>query len=71
MALITAMTSFAENVGSSRTVAGTRIQNPCGHPALAPEQDHALRRRIVQAALDALTRPVEGPTVFRPERLVV
>jgi glycine reductase len=69
--MITAMTTFAENVGASRIVAGTRIQNPCGHPALSLEQDRALRRRIVQTALDALERPVEGPTVFRPERLVV
>jgi betaine reductase len=69
--MITAMTTFAENVGASRTVAGTRIQHPCGHPSLSPEQDLALRRRIVETALEALTRPVEGPTVFRPERLVV
>jgi glycine reductase len=68
--MITAMTTFAENVGANRIVAGTRIPHPCGHPTLNPEQDTALRRRIVERALEALTRPVEGPTVFRPERLV-
>jgi betaine reductase len=65
------MTSFAENVGASRIVAGTRIPHPCGHPSLPPEQDLALRRRIVQTALEALTRPVDRPTVFRPERMLV
>ena len=67
VAFITAMTKMATQVGASRVVTGTKIPHPCGDPDLSLEADLALRRKIVERALEALQTEVEGPTVFVPD----
>ncbi len=67
VAFITAMSMMGKQLGAKRVVTGTKIPHPCGDPTLSPEADKALRRAIVNCALDALQRNVEGPTVFVPD----
>jgi glycine reductase complex component B subunit gamma len=49
--------------GANRVVQGVKIEHVCGDPALPPEADRALRRRIVEQALMALGTDVEQPTL--------
>ncbi len=58
------MTPVAEMVGSHRIVLGNGIVHPTGSAEATPDEERRLRRRIVERALDALTEPVEKPTVF-------
>jgi glycine reductase len=64
VALITALTTLAEDVGAPRIVQGVRIPHPCGNPTLPPERDQEMRRRIILTALKALQTSVENPTIF-------
>ena len=67
VAFITAMSMMAKQLGANRIITGTKIPHPCGDPTLSPEADQALRRAIVNCALEVLQRDVEGPTVFAPD----
>jgi len=67
VAQVSAMYPLAEQVGASRIVKGVQIPHPLGDPALAPETDRKLRRKIVEAALEALQTEVHEPTVFSPD----
>ena len=67
MAIITAMSAMAKQLGANRAVTGTKIPHPCGDPSLPPEADKALRRKIVNCALTALQSDVDGPTIFVPD----
>lgn len=40
------------------------IPFPTGDPSLAPAEELAWRRRLVERALEALTTAVSGPTIF-------
>lgn len=51
-------------VGANRIVPAVAIPHPLGNPALPPDEERALRRRLVIKALQALTTPVDGQTVF-------
>ncbi|MBP2019432.1 glycine reductase [Symbiobacterium terraclitae] len=51
-------------VGANRIVPAVAIPHPLGNPALPPDEERALRRRLVMKALNALTTPVDGQTVF-------
>jgi len=51
------MTSVAEMVGSHRIVQGNGIVHPLGSAESTPEEEHHLRRRIMERALDALLAP--------------
>lgn len=64
MAVITALPPLAMQAGANRVVQGVKIEHVCGDPTLPPEADRALRRRIVERALDALGTAVKGPTVL-------
>jgi len=66
VAFITAMTKIAMQQKANRIVTGVRIPHPCGDPSLPPEADLALRRKIVECALEAVQTKVEHPTVFMP-----
>jgi len=59
------MTPVAEMVGSHRIVLGNGIVHPLGAAEASPQEEHALRRRLVERALDALATPVAAPTIFR------
>jgi glycine reductase complex component B subunit gamma len=63
-ALISAMPPVALELGANRVVRGVKIPHPCGDPSLDAQADGALRGRIVRAALEALARPIDRPTIF-------
>ncbi len=52
-------------VGANRIVPTVAIPYPLGNPALAPEDEKELRRKLVKKALKALTTEVDGQTVFK------
>jgi len=58
------MTPVAVMVGANRIVPAAGIIHPLGNADLSPEDEKALRRRIVERALHALQTEVAGPTVF-------
>ncbi len=51
-------------VGANRIVPAIAIPHPLGNPSLEPKEEKALRRRIVEKALKALSTEVSGQTVF-------
>lgn len=51
-------------VGANRIVPTIAIPHPLGNPALEHEEEKALRRKLVEKALEALTTEVDGQTVF-------
>jgi glycine reductase len=61
------MTPVAVMVGANRIVPAAGIIHPLGNADLSPEDEKALRRRIVEQALRALETEVAKPTVFAPE----
>ena len=66
MAIVTAMTMLAKQIGANRIITGVKIPHPCGDPTLPEKDDLALRREIVKRALGALKTDVSNPTVFVP-----
>ena len=58
------MTPVAVMVGANRIVPAAGIIHPLGNADLSPEDERALRRRIVERALQALKTEVVRPTVF-------
>ena len=53
---------MAESTGANRIVPGVSVLHPVGNPALDAHDERALRRALLERALDTLTRPVSGPT---------
>ena len=64
MAVISALPRLALQAGANRVVPGVKIEHVCGDPALPPQADALLRRRLVEAALTAVQQPIERPTLF-------
>jgi glycine reductase len=58
------MTPVAVMVGANRIVSAAGIIHPLGNAELSAEDEKALRRRIVERALQALQTEVVSPTVF-------
>lgn len=63
-ALLCNLVSIAKRVGAPRIVPTRGIPFPTGDPSLAPAEEQAWRRQLVERALQALTTAVPGPTVF-------
>ena len=61
---VSTMTPVAVMVGANRIVPAAGIIHPLGNADLSPEDEKALRRRIVEQALQALKTEVAKPTVF-------
>ena len=61
------MTPVAVMVGANRVVPAAGIIHPLGNAELSPQEEKALRRRIVEKALLALKTEVAQPTVFTGE----
>ena len=59
------MTPISEMVGANRAVQGNGIVHPVGDASATPAQERALRRRLIERALEALRTPVSAPTLFR------
>ena len=51
-------------VGANRIVPAIAIPHPLGNPALTPEEEYNLRKKIVNRALEALTTEVQDQTIF-------
>jgi len=62
--VISALPPLAMQAGANRVVQGVKIEHVCGDPSLSPAADRALRRRLVERALQALQVAVDGPTLF-------
>ena len=58
------LVSIATRVGAPRIVATRGIPYPAGDPSLAPAEERAWRRRLVERALEVVATPVSKPTVF-------
>ena len=67
MTVISALPPLALQAGANRVVQGVKIEHVCGDPSLSPAADRALRRRLVERAIQALQVAVDGPTLFSPE----
>lgn len=61
---IATVTPISLTVGANRIVPAIAIPHPLGNPALSREEEKALRRKIVEKALEALQTEVEEQTVF-------
>ncbi len=51
-------------VGANRIVPTVAIPHPLGNPALDPDEEKALRRKLVDEALVALQTQIEDQTIF-------
>ena len=61
---IATVVPISQTVGANRIVPAVAIPHPLGNPALTHEEEKALRRKIVERALEALETPVEEQNVF-------
>lgn len=51
-------------VGANRIVPAVAIPHPLGDPSLKPEEEKAVRRKILEKALEALGTEIREQTVF-------
>ena len=58
------VTPISMTVGANRIVPTIAIPHPLGNPSLDKEEEKALRRKIVEKALTALTTEIDGQTIF-------
>jgi glycine/betaine/sarcosine/D-proline reductase family selenoprotein B len=63
--------TVATRIGANRIIRAGRFHHPFGDPSRTPEGEKAWRLRVVRAALAALQTPVQQPTVFDVEDIVV
>jgi glycine reductase len=61
---VTALPTIATMIGANRVVRGVAITSPFGDPERSPAGETALRRRIVERALQMLETEVEPGTVW-------
>lgn len=55
---------ISKNVGANRIIPTVAIPHPLGDPTLSPDEEFALRRSLVEKALEALKTDVSEQTVF-------
>ena len=58
------ITTISQSVGANRIVPTVAIPYPVGNPTLTPEDEYALRREMVERAVNALATEVTEPTQF-------
>ena len=58
------VTPISMTVGANRIVPAIAIPHPLGNPALTPEEEYNLRKKVVNRALEALTTEVKDQTIF-------
>ena len=61
---ICTVTPISMTVGANRIVPAIAIPHPLGNPALTLEEEKAIRRRILDTALKALSTEVTEQTIF-------
>jgi betaine reductase len=60
----TCLFTVASRTGANRILRAGRFHHPFGDPDRTREGELRWRRQVVEAALRALTVPVERPTLF-------
>ncbi len=55
---------ISQSVGANRIIPTVAIPYPLGNPTLEDKDEKALRRKLVEKALDALHTDVQEQTVF-------
>ena len=55
---------ISRSVGANRIIPTVAIPYPLGNPALAPGEELAVRRKLLEKALTALATDVSEQTVF-------
>lgn len=58
------VTPISMTVGANRIVPTIAIPHPLGNPALSLEEEKAIRRKLLEKALTALTTEVDDQTIF-------
>jgi len=58
------VTPISMTVGANRIVPAVAIPHPLGNPSLSLAEEKNLRRKILAAALGALSTGVDGQTIF-------
>lgn len=58
------VTPISMTVGANRIVPTIAIPHPLGNPNLSHDEEYALRKKLVNRALEALTTEVSGQTIF-------
>ena len=61
---VTALPTIAQMVGANRILRGISITHPTGDPSLAVGDELALRRRMIERALEMLETEVDPLTVW-------
>jgi betaine reductase len=55
---------ISKTVGANRIVPAVAIPHPLGDPALPVDEERALRRHLVERALEAIETEIAEQTVF-------
>ena len=55
---------ISQTVGANRIVPAVAIPHPFGDPRRTPEEEKAIRRRLVEKSLKALQTEISEQTVF-------
>ena len=58
------VTPISLTVGANRIVPTIAIPHPLGNPTLPPEDEYALRKKLVTRALEALQTEITEQTIF-------
>lgn len=61
---ICTVTPISLTVGANRIVPAVAIPHPLGNPSLSEQEEVLLRKRLVQQALNSLTKPISEQTIF-------
>ena len=61
---ICSIVPISQTVGANRIVPSVAIPHPLGDPDESPEEEKAIRRRLVETALTALETEISGQRVF-------
>ena len=61
---VCAIVPISLTVGANRIVPAIAIPHPLGDPRLTPAAERALRRRLLERTLEALSATIEEQTVF-------
>ena len=61
---VTSLPTIAAMIGANRILRGQAITAPFGDPSLSQPAELALRRRIVERALELLETDVEPTTIW-------
>lgn len=55
---------ISQTVGANRIVPAIAIPHPLGDPTKSPDEDKALRRKIIEKSIAALQTEITDQTVF-------